>query len=186
MSESRDSYIRPVRIGRETFTSYSDASHYLVRRVSESHHVSRPFLPNVAGRLVLSEENEQYLHLLGDGREGMVARRILDMKTGVGVSTASPLDIDVVAHVEPWQSRLFSRGLGWVSVGAEAQSIFSVQVLSEHGVEDPLELQQRLVEAETAAIKMIDGALNSDETPPYADRFPEDDTNPNYNLKQDL
>jgi len=168
---------RPVFVDGSVFENYAEASNFLVRRVSESHHISRLFIPRVAGRLI-PDGRKQVLHLIGDGKEGRIERG----DRGISVSTASALDIDVIAHVERWDSNLLDRGLAWVSVGAETPSRFSVIIDAEHEIEDTREITARLITAEANAVTLINGILNNDPAPEFAERFPGDTSNDNYNL----
>lgn len=166
---SSDSLERPIRVNGSEFNGYLDASKYLAKRLSNSHHVIRAFEPNIVGGLVIVEEEKQKLRLVGHGVVGIVDRHMHGLiPGGVTVSGFPGETVDVVAHVEPWKSELLDRGLAWVRVGQEVPPALKLTIRKEHGIEDPQELASRLEKAEQKSVEFIEAILRSEVLEPYA------------------
>lgn len=156
-------------IGRgnsQDFETYSEVGDYLGQRLSGRFHVVKPFLPVVVGGLVEVHGIES-IRLIGDGKVGVVPRSKSGEQEGVTASVASALEIDIISHVEPWDSELLDRGLAWVAVGAEAPPLLTFTIIPEHGV-SAAEIAERLTTGEERAVAMINGVLDSNPQAPYS------------------
>jgi hypothetical protein len=171
---------RPIVTGGIEFENYTEVSEYLVRHGFQGNDLLRSFVPEVVGGLVVADGRE-YLRLAVGDKDGLVERSVGGMTRGVSVSTRSLLDASVIVHVERFDNKLLSRGLGWVNVAPEAPPIFQLSIRPGHGVADTSEIADRLEMAEANAICLVEGVLVSETSPLYADRFPGDTGNPNYN-----
>lgn len=165
---STESAPRPIVVDSKVFDTYSEVSDFLVRRLSEPHHVSRLFVPEVVGVLIY-ESGQQKLRLVGAGMVGLVDRHMHGLvEDGVTVSGFPGQSVDVVTHIEPWKSNLLDRGLSWVGVGPESPARLKLTINQEHGVEDPAEVAARLESAEQRTVEFIEAILRSEVIEPLA------------------
>ncbi len=169
ISYMAESLERSIHISGNEFEDYEEATEFLVDRVSESHLLSRLFTPQVVGGLVMQDGGHQTLRIVGEGVIGEVPRYMRGLtELGVTVSGYPGEQVDVVAHVENWESDMLDRGLVWVRIGPEVPPLFQVIIRPEHGVASSLEMANRLEVAEQKSIEFINGILRSEVIAPTA------------------
>src|SRR5665213_1913861 len=172
ISRSERDVERPVIIASNRFEDYLGATEWLLGRISERHSVYRLSTPQVVGGLIGERDDisGQRLRVIGNSRKGEVIRHYSGMPVAEGVTVSGfPGEAaDIVAHVEPLESKLLDRGLSWVRIGIETPSVFHLTVRAEHDLSDVEELATRLSAAERSTTELLEGILRSETTPPHA------------------